>query len=67
MKAHSASLLNAVIPIAVSAWAYLASATTSMTAPIPAMFGALLLATYPGVKAENKVFAHIAVLHDSFV
>ncbi|MEM1380096.1 MAG: hypothetical protein AAGH41_05660 [Pseudomonadota bacterium] len=62
MKAHTASLINALILIACSAWAYLASDTPSITALIPAFFGAGLLLCVPGVKAENKVIAHIAVL-----
>ncbi|MEM7431071.1 MAG: hypothetical protein AAF351_03925 [Pseudomonadota bacterium] len=62
MKPHQASLINAVVLIAMSAWAYLASDTPSVTAFIPAAFGVLLLACLPGVKAENKIVAHIAVL-----
>ena len=62
MRAHSASLLNALLLIALSAWGYFSSGAASFTALIPAAFGVLLLACYPGVKAENKVVAHIAVL-----
>jgi len=62
MTAHNASLINAILLIALSAWAYLASDNPSFTALIPAIFGAALLACYQGVKAENKVIAHIAVL-----
>ncbi|MEO0426216.1 MAG: hypothetical protein AAF160_02125 [Pseudomonadota bacterium] len=66
MKAHTASLINAVILIACSAWAYLGGAG-SVTALIPAGFGLALLLCYSGVKAENKVIAHIAVLLTVFV
>ncbi|MEM9013825.1 MAG: hypothetical protein AAGB02_01845 [Pseudomonadota bacterium] len=62
MKAHTASLFNAFILIALSAWAYLGAASPSMTALIPAIFGIALIACYPGVKSENKVIAHIAVV-----
>ncbi|MEM9880313.1 MAG: hypothetical protein AAF862_13665 [Pseudomonadota bacterium] len=62
MKAHSASAVNAVILIVMSAWGYLSSATPSLTALIPAAFAVGLLACLPGVKSENKVVAHIAVL-----
>lgn len=62
MKAHAVSLVHALILLAVSAWGYLGSETPSMTALIPGAFGVLLLACYPGVKAENKVAAHVAVV-----
>ncbi|MEM8767556.1 MAG: hypothetical protein AAGE43_08945 [Pseudomonadota bacterium] len=62
MSAHTASLLNAVLLILISAWAYLAADTPSLTALIPAVFGALLLICAPGVKRENKIVSHIAVL-----
>ncbi|MEM0990070.1 MAG: hypothetical protein AAGK00_14430 [Pseudomonadota bacterium] len=61
MKAHVASSLNAVVLIGCSAWAYL-SGVASMTALIPAAFGIALLACHPGVKSENKIIAHIAVV-----
>ncbi|MEM9011860.1 MAG: hypothetical protein AAGE18_11575 [Pseudomonadota bacterium] len=62
MKAHTASLVNALALIVLSIWGYLASAAPSLTALIPAAVGIALLACYPGVKAENKAVAHIAVL-----
>lgn len=61
MTAHTASLINAVVLIGCSAWAYLAGAG-SMTALIPAGFGIALIACHPGVKVQNKVIAHVAVL-----
>ena len=62
MKAHTASLINALILIALSLWGYFSSETPSMTALIPTAIGVVLLALNNGVKKENKVIAHIAVL-----
>lgn len=62
MPAHIANLINALLLIAVSAWAYFTSATPSLTALIPAGFGLVLLACSPGVKSEHKVISHIAVV-----
>jgi hypothetical protein len=60
MKAHTASLSNAFVLILISAWAYIGAAEPSLTALIPAVFGLLLLACYPGVRAQNKIVAHLA-------
>jgi hypothetical protein len=62
MKAHTASLINAIILVGFGLWAYLGSDSPSTTALIPVGIGAVLLALYPGVKKENKIAAHIAVL-----
>jgi hypothetical protein len=62
MKAHTASLINALILIGFGLWAYQGSETPSQTALIPVGFGVVILALYKGVKAENKIVAHIAVL-----
>jgi len=62
MKAHTTSAISSLILITMSAWGYLASETPSFTALIPLIFGLVILALYKGVKAENKVIAHIAVL-----
>ena len=62
MKPHVVSLINALILMALSAWGYLASDTPSFTALIPAIIGLALLVCFPGVKAENKIISHIAVL-----
>lgn len=62
MKAHTASLMNALILIGFGLWAYLGSDSPSATALIPVGIGAVLLVLYPGVKKENKIVAHIAVL-----
>lgn len=60
MTAHRASLINAAVLILCSLWAYVVSG--SMTALIPAAFGVGIAACYSGVKVENKLIAHIAVL-----
>ena len=62
MKPHTASLINAIVLFAASGWAYLASTDPSLTALIPAAFGLLLIACYPGARKENKIVAHIAVV-----
>ena len=62
MKAHNVSLIHAVALIGLGGYGYLSSDTPSVTALIPVVFGVLLLAMNNGVKKENKVIAHIAVL-----
>lgn len=62
MKAHTASLINALVLIGFGLWAYLGSETPSATALIPVVFGVVILSLYKGVKKENKIVAHIAVL-----
>ena len=62
MKAHVVSLTHAVALIGLGGYGYLSSDTPSVTALIPVVFGVLLLAMNNGVKKENKVIAHIAVL-----
>lgn len=62
MTPHIASLINAVTLIACALWAFAAIGGASYTALIPAAFGIGLILCVPGVKAENKVIAHIAVL-----
>ena len=62
MKPFIANLINAIILIALSSWGYFASQTPSMTALIPTFIGVVLLICTPGVKNENKVIAHVAVL-----
>ena len=62
MTAHTASLMNALILIGFGIWAYYGSETPSKTALIPVGFGAVLLLLYKGVKKEDKIAAHAAVL-----
>lgn len=62
MKAHTASLINAILLVGLGAWGYFGSETPSNTALIPVVAGSILLALNRGVRMENKVIAHIAVL-----
>jgi hypothetical protein len=61
-KPFIASLINAIILIALSLWGYLGSETPSLTALIPAAGGVILIALNSGLKKENKIVAHIVVL-----
>ena len=61
MNAYTATLVNGIVLIAMSAWAYLDSGK-SFTALIPAAFGIVFLALSPGVKKQNKIIAHIVVV-----
>ena len=66
MKAHTASLINALVLIGFGLWAYLepkgVGEAASKTALIPVGFGVVILALYKGIKKEDKIVAHIAVL-----
>ena len=62
MKAHTASFINAILLILLSGWGYISSDNPSLTAAIPAIVGVVLLFLNKGVKNENKVIAHIAVV-----
>ena len=62
MKAHVVSLIHALALIGLGGYGYITSDTPSITALIPVAAGVLLLAMNNGVKKENKVIAHIAVL-----
>ena len=62
MNATKANLLNSVVLIAVGGWGYLDGDGKSITALIPVIFGVVLLLCYSGIKKQNKVIAHIAVL-----
>jgi uncharacterized membrane protein len=62
MKAHTASLINAILLIGIGLWGYFGSETPSNTALIPVGLGVILLAMNNGVKKENKVIAHIAIV-----
>lgn len=65
MTPHLASLINAAVLVLCSGWAYLVSG--SPTALIPGAFGLAIALCNPGVKRENKVIAHIAVLLTTLV
>ena len=62
MKAHTVSLINSLILITMGLWGYFESDSRPITALIPVIIGVILLAINNGVKKENKVIAHIAVL-----
>ena len=62
LNAHKASLINAISLILIGGFGYLQSDTPSPTALIPVVVGALLIAMNKGVKDENKIIAHVAVL-----
>ncbi|MEM0995550.1 MAG: hypothetical protein AAGN35_00660 [Bacteroidota bacterium] len=62
MTAHLASLINAIVLIGLGLWGYLGSDNPSMTALIPVGFGVAIAAMYPGIKSQNKIIAHVAVL-----
>lgn len=60
MNAYKATLLNGAVLVLMGAWGYFASG--SVTAVIPAVFGILFLLMAGGVKAENKIVAHVVAL-----
>ena len=60
MNSSNANILNSVCLIIIGLWGYLE--VTSPTALIPVGFGVALFLCVPGLKKENKVIAHIAVL-----
>ena len=60
MEASKANLINSLSLIVFGLWGYIDS--SSMTALIPVMFGVVLLLCNSGIKKENKLIAHLAVL-----
>tara|TARA_Y100001934_G_C12196921_1_gene699235 strand:- start:738 stop:1085 length:348 start_codon:yes stop_codon:yes gene_type:complete len=62
MRPYQASLLNSLILIVFGIWGFYASNTPSLTAFIPAVIGLLLLGMNDGIKNQNKVIAHVAVI-----
>ena len=62
MKAHTTSLVNAIALISMGAWGYIDSDSKAITALIPVIIGVILLLINSGVKKENKIIAHVAVL-----
>ena len=62
MKPHIVNFFNALILIILSSWGYFSSETPSVTALIPTIIGVILLLCTAGVKTENKLIAHVAVL-----
>ncbi|HAF28775.1 MAG TPA: hypothetical protein DCG75_06980 [Bacteroidales bacterium] len=62
MKPHISSLINAIVLILLGVWSYFSSEVRPVTALIPVFVGIILLGLNPGIKKENKVIAHIAVV-----
>ena len=60
MQVQKINLLNALSLILLGIWGYLE--TKSGTALIPAGFGVTLLFCHSGLKNQNKIIAHVAVL-----
>jgi hypothetical protein len=56
------SLINAALLIGLGSWGYIDSGREAFTALIPVFVGIILVVMNPGVKKENKIAAHIAVL-----
>ena len=62
MKAHTVSLINSLVLVIIGLWGYFDSDSRPITALIPVIVGVILLIINSGVKKENKIAAHIAVL-----
>jgi uncharacterized membrane protein len=61
-KPHTISAINAFILIVMGLWGYFVSETPSLTALIPVIGGFILLLLNNGLRKENAVIAHIAVI-----
>ena len=53
--------MNAVVLVAISLWAFLASGMASYTAFIPAAFGLALAACAPGLKLGRRWAAYLTI------
>ena len=62
MKANTVSLINSIVLISMGLWGYFESDSRPITTLIPVIFGVILLLINSGVKKENKIAAHVAVL-----
>ena len=68
MKTYQANLLNSIVLIAMPLWSFFTYEATvdkpeqSLTALIPVILGVVLFLCNTGIKKENKIIAHIAVL-----
>tara|TARA_B100000929_G_C15170952_1_gene305147 strand:+ start:149 stop:493 length:345 start_codon:yes stop_codon:yes gene_type:complete len=60
MNSTNANYLNSICLIVIGTWGYLD--VSSPTALIPVGFGVALFLCSSGIKNENKIIAHIAVL-----
>ena len=62
IKPFQTSAINALSLILIGGYGYLQSENPSTTALIPVITGIILILLNNGIKVENKVVAHIAVL-----
>ena len=63
MKASFYNILNSIVLISLGLWGYIDyTDVQSPTALIPVGFGVILLLCTIGLKKENKIIAHVAVL-----
>tara|TARA_B000000565_G_C23738363_1_gene359949 strand:- start:186 stop:551 length:366 start_codon:yes stop_codon:yes gene_type:complete len=62
LKPYQSSLINSISLIALGGYGYLTSSSPSITALIPVIFGIAILSMNSGIKKDNKIIAHIAVL-----
>lgn len=63
MKASFYNVLNSIVLISLGLWGYIDyTDVQSPTALIPVGFGVILLLCTMGLKKENKIIAHVAVL-----
>ena len=60
MNSTNANIINSICLIVIGLWGYFE--VSSPTALIPVGFGAVLILCTSGVKNQNKVIAHIAVI-----
>ena len=60
MKAHTANLINSLVLIGLGLWGYYE--TDAPTALIPVFFGIALLIATKGIKENNKIMSHSAIL-----
>ena len=62
MKANTVSLINSLFLVSMGLWGYFESDSRPITALIPVIVGFILLLINSGVKKQNKIAAHVAVL-----
>ena len=60
MNSYKANLINSSTLIIIGLWGYFES--SSITALIPVVFGVILFLCSKGVKSQNKLISHVAVL-----